>query len=137
MAEAVFIDKVRKAGLEDKIEADSAGTGSWHLGEPAHRGTRRVLEKQGIPYSGRSRLLTPQDLNSFDYIIAMDRHNFSDAQSLGKGKARVVTLMSYAPELGYADVPDPYYTGRFEDVYMLVKVACEELLKSICEEHGL
>jgi protein-tyrosine phosphatase len=137
MAEAVFMDKVRKAGLADRIEADSAGTGSWHLGEPPHRGTRKVLEKQGIRYSGRSRLLVERDHDQFDYIIAMDRHNYRDALSLGSGKAKVATLMSFAPELGYDDVPDPYYDGRFDDVYMLVNVACEELLKSIREECGL
>lgn len=34
MAEAVFRDLLKKRGLEDKIEVDSAGTSSWHVGEP-------------------------------------------------------------------------------------------------------
>jgi protein-tyrosine phosphatase len=137
MAEAVFMDKVRKAGLAGEIEADSAGTGTWHIGEPPHMGTRGVLKNQGISYQGRARLITTEDLDDFDYIIAMDSSNLRDAKEMGEGKARVATLMSYAPELGYDDVPDPYYTGRFEDVYMLVNVACEEFLKAVREEHGL
>lgn len=153
MAEAIFMDRVRRAGLEDKIGADSAGTGQWHLGEPAHRGTRSILRQRGIPYEGRARLISSDDLNRFDYVIAMDRHNLRDIQSLvqtemsfsvdssspesSPGKARVATLMSYAPELGHDEVPDPYYTGRFEEVYALIDTATERLLQTIRQEHSL
>ena len=44
MAEAVFAHKVKAAGLEEVIEADSAGTGDWHIGQPPHRGTRALLK---------------------------------------------------------------------------------------------
>jgi protein-tyrosine phosphatase len=152
MAEAVFMHKVRSAGLESAIEADSAGTGEWHLGEAPHQGTRKVLQQKGIQYAGKARLLTRDDLGKFDYIVAMDSHNFRDINELAQptldfvdesgGKpvatrARVMKLMSFAPELGFEDVPDPYYTGLFEGVYGLVDVATERLLKSIREEHGL
>ncbi|MEO0565262.1 MAG: low molecular weight phosphotyrosine protein phosphatase, partial [Chloroflexota bacterium] len=55
MAEAVFGQKVRDAGLEGKIEVDSAGTSAWHAGETAHRGTLAVLRRNNVPYDGRSR----------------------------------------------------------------------------------
>ncbi|MCA9870327.1 MAG: low molecular weight phosphotyrosine protein phosphatase, partial [Anaerolineae bacterium] len=45
MAEAVFQEYVDEAGLTDAFEVDSAGTGSWHVGEPAHRGTLTVLRR--------------------------------------------------------------------------------------------
>jgi len=48
-------DMVNKAGLSDKIAVDSAGTDSWHVGERAHPGTRKVLAQHGIDYDGRSR----------------------------------------------------------------------------------
>lgn len=147
------MDKVRRAGLEDEIEADSAGTGRWHLGEPPHRGTRDILRRRGIDYAGRARLILPEDLSRFDYVIAMDRQNLRDIQGLaqtemsfigdpGVGsrsarKAHVATLMSFAPELGIDEVPDPYYTGRFEEVYELVETATERLLVTIRAEHGL
>src|SRR2546421_4550256 len=69
MAEAVFLQKVRDAGLEEMIEADSAGTGQWHIGEPAHSGTRKMLASKGVPYDGRARLLRADDLNRFDYVL--------------------------------------------------------------------
>jgi len=44
------VQKVREAELEEKIQADSAGTGHWHVGEPPHVGTRRILEQYAIAY---------------------------------------------------------------------------------------
>ena len=48
MAEAVFSQMVEQEGLSDTIEVDSAGTGSWHVGEKAHQGTRAILQKHSI-----------------------------------------------------------------------------------------
>ena len=31
-AEAIFIDLIKKKGLNDNFFVDSAGTGSWHIG---------------------------------------------------------------------------------------------------------
>ena len=58
MAEAVFRQMVGEAGLADRITIDSAGTGSWHIGEPACSGTRKVLAQHGYQYTAvRGRLL--------------------------------------------------------------------------------
>jgi protein-tyrosine phosphatase len=155
MAEAVFMEKVRKAGLTGSIEADSAGTGEWHVGEAPHHGTRRVLQQKGIKYDGRARLVTKRDFAEFAYVIAMDRANLRDlgrlaqeeldfgeeGNSAGRDaratKPHVALLMSFAPELATDEVPDPYYTGKFDEVYELVDVATERLLETIRSEHGL
>src|SRR4051812_26586452 len=76
MAEAVFLHKVKAAGLDGEISADSAGTGNWHVGAPPHSGTRRILSAKGIAYEGRARQLSRSDLDSFDYILTMDEQNF-------------------------------------------------------------
>lgn len=137
MAEAVFRHLVKEQGLEDKIEADSAGTGEWHLGERPHSGTRRVLQLQGIEYDHRARLLTIQDLHQFDYIVTMDASNLRNVLALGSGKAKVVPLMAYAPHAKHTEVPDPYYDGRFELVYDLVTEAARGLLAEIRREHNI
>lgn len=137
MAEAVFAHKVKLAGLSDRIEADSAGTGHWHIGEPAHHGTRRMLAQMQVPYNGRARVLLASDLEKFDYIVTMDDQNLSDVRRIGKGKAKVAPLLAYAPELGITEVPDPYYTGNFDETYRLADAATEGLLAAIREEHGL
>jgi protein-tyrosine phosphatase len=134
MAEAVFSNLVREAGLDDKIEADSAGTGDWHLGERPHQGTRRILQENSIPYDGRARHIDRTDHDRFDYIVAMDNANLRDVRYLGNGKAQVVRLMDFAPQCGVAEVPDPYYDGRFELVYDLVSEAASGLLTYIRQE---
>src|SRR5690349_445326 len=131
MAEAVFSDLVRQAGLGDRIEADSAGTGDWHVGKPPHAGTRRILAEKGIAYTGVARLLSADDLDRFDYVVAMDRENLCDIRSLGSGRAMVAALMDYAPHAGVREVPDPYYDGRFQDVYGLVVQGAAGLLAAI------
>jgi len=138
MAEAVFRHKVTQAGLADRVEVDSAGTGYWHVGEPPHRGTRRTLDEKGVSYAGMSaRQMEVADLDLFDYILTMDETNYADVRSLGPSHAVVRPLLSYAPELGLTEVPDPYYTGGFEGVYQLVDRACDILLATICRDHGL
>lgn len=134
MAEAVFDHLVLKAGLEHQIESDSAGTGEWHIGKPPHMGTRHVLQANDIPCSHLARLLVRDDLDTFDYVIPMDEANREDIEALGIGTAKVISLMQFAPEKGVVEVPDPYYTGRFEEVFELVKAGCEGLLKTLQTE---
>ncbi|WP_249863126.1 low molecular weight protein-tyrosine-phosphatase, partial [Paenibacillus konkukensis] len=102
MAEAVFRSKVKEAGLEDRIAADSAGTGSWHVGQPPHEGTRRILQRNGIDYAGiRARQTTAADFESFDYIIAMDSSNIDNLRVLpGSGqehRAVLKKLLDFVP----------------------------------------
>lgn len=137
MAEAVFAHQVRAAGLEDQIEVDSAGTGHWHIGHPPHPGTRAMLTRHAIPYTHEARLVTPEDLAAFDYVLTMDDDNLRDMQALGKGRAVVRPFLDYAPESVFREVPDPYLTGGFEGVYELVTEASEGLLKAMRVDHGI
>lgn len=136
MADGVLQHKVRELGLSDTILVDSAGTGSWHVGETAHRGTLQVFSKKQIPYSGRSRQITRRDLSDYDYILAMDHSNLRDIQRLAGGESdgEIRLFLSYANEAGYTDVvqvPDPYYDNRFDEVYELVDLGCQALLEHI------
>lgn len=141
MAEAVFQHQVNQAGLSDKIMVDSAGTGGWHAGEPAHRGTLKILKQNGIPYDGRARQLTRADLSQFDYIVAMDRENLSGIRRLGEASGAEVSLfLKWAKEAGMVtidEVPDPYYDNTFDRVYDLVVKGCDALLAHIRKQHGI
>jgi protein-tyrosine phosphatase len=137
MAEAVFAHKVREAGLENEIEIDSAGTGAWHVGHPAHHGTLDVLRRNTIPYDGRARQIQADDLAKFDYIVTMDDENLRNVRTLGKSVGHVRPLLAYAPTLFTHEVPDPYYAGGFDKVYELVNSGCTGLLEAIRAEHSL
>lgn len=140
MAEAIFQDYVRNAGLADHIAVDSAGTADWHEGDPADPRTLAVLRQHGIDYRGRGRQVQPADLQRFDYIVAMDASNLADLRRLARGAAldgKLYRLLDFAPPGSPKDVPDPYYDGRFDYVYSLVAAGCRGLLEHIRAEHRL
>jgi len=139
MAEAIFRHALKNEGLEKKIEVDSAGTGGWHVGEPPHEGTRKILEKYEIDSKGLvARQINKKDLSEFDYIIAMDKQNKRDILNLmSNNRANVYQLLDLVEDVQNKDVPDPYYTGNFDEVYDLVTKGCKALLKKIKQEHQL
>ncbi|MFC4619316.1 low molecular weight protein-tyrosine-phosphatase [Camelliibacillus cellulosilyticus] len=133
MAEAVFRHLVLKKKLDDQFLIDSAATGRWHIGENAHKGTLEILKRNGIDYRGKGRLLTQDDLARFDYIIAMDENNVRDILALAPDDVNpnVHMLLDFLPEQNERDIPDPYYTGRFDIVYDLIKAGSTALLDHI------
>jgi protein-tyrosine phosphatase len=142
MAEAVFQQQVKAAGLENEIMVDSAGTGSWHVGEKAHEGTLKVLKKNDVPYDGRARSFVVRDLSDFDYILAMDTENFGNIKRVAGGQSdgEIALFLSYANAAGTTnvkEVPDPYYNGRFDYVYGLVEQGSRALLDHIRQKHNL
>jgi len=140
MAEAVFKDIVAETGLADRFEVDSVGTDAYHVGEMAHPGTRKILARHGIESDCISRRITLADLAEADYILAMDDYNMSDLQSMGRRAGldgRLHMLLSFAEGVRRREVPDPYYTGNFEEVYQLVEAACRGLLAHIREQEKI
>ncbi|MBA2876474.1 low molecular weight protein-tyrosine-phosphatase [Thermaerobacillus caldiproteolyticus] len=140
MAEAIFRDLVRKEGLEGKITVDSAGTGNWHIGNPPHEGTQRILKENNIDFTGiQARQVNEEDLQTFDYIIAMDAENVGSLRRLaGYNKTGFIgRLLDFVPDSDMVDVPDPYYTGNFTEVYELIQKGCQHLLETIKKEKGL
>ncbi|MBM7645195.1 protein-tyrosine phosphatase [Scopulibacillus daqui] len=140
MAEAVFRNKVEKAGLANQIEVDSAGTGAWHIGEPPHEGTRNKLQELGLSFQGmKGRQITHEDLEQFDYIIGMDESNIANINKLAKQapKAKIRRLMSYINDDPGKDVPDPYFTGNFDEVYEMIDKGTDQLLEEICKDNHI
>jgi protein-tyrosine phosphatase len=143
MAVAVFNHLVQQAGLGEALEADSAGTNSYYEGEPPHPGTQAILRLYGIPYSGLSRMFHLSDLYEFDYVLAMDNENLTDIKHLADNKrlgpfrAKVARLLDFAPQVGKREVPDPWYDGRFQEVYDLVLAGTQGLLAHLRRERGL
>jgi protein-tyrosine phosphatase len=138
MAEAIFRDLVQKKGLEDQIIIDSAGTGDWHIGNPPHKGTREILAKNNISFEGlTARQVKEEDLTEFDYIIGMDAENIGNLRRMaGYNKTGYIgRLLDFVPEAEVNDVPDPYFTGNFDEVYDLVKMGCENLLEDIVRKY--
>lgn len=140
MAEGVFQDRVNKAGLAASFEIDSAGTGNWHTGEKAHPETRAMLASHGIAYEGRARQVTREDLDTFDYVLAMDHDNLNNLRRLHNNpRAKVELFLTYARAQGTVsrdDVPDPYYNGGYELVYELVSAGSDALLAHLLNDNS-
>lgn len=140
MAEGVFQHLVDQAGLSAQIEVDSAGTGTWHVGERAHHGTRDVLRRHGIAYDSRARQVTRADLPEADYVVAMDSDNVHELQRLdrsGELDGKLHMLLEFLPPGSPREVPDPFYEGNFDYVYELVEAGCRGLLDHIRTEYNL
>lgn len=139
MAEAVFRDLVTEMGLADRFEIASVGTGEWHVGERPHPGTQAVLQRNGISVgSKQAQRLQHADLEYYDYILAMDQENLDDMARLGihvRGEVR--RLLEFAPDGSPLNVPDPYYTGGFDQVYELVTAGSRGLLQYIRQREKL
>jgi protein-tyrosine phosphatase len=132
MAEAIFQQMVDDAGLSHVVEVDSAGTGTWYIGEQAHPGTRRILARHDISYDGRARQIRQEDGADPDtYLITMDESNMKDVRALLGDHPRLYRLLDFADQNSVRDVPDPYYTGNFEYVYQLVEQGCRGLLAEV------
>ncbi|NQV84020.1 MAG: low molecular weight phosphotyrosine protein phosphatase [Rhodospirillales bacterium] len=139
-AEGVFMALVEREGLADKISADSAGVGSWHVGNPPDRRSQVAALKRGIDLSGqRARQAKPQDFYDFDYVIAMDSENHRDLSGICPAgeKHRLHMFMEFAPHIGHGDVPDPYFDGDdgFDVVLDLIEAASAGLLADIRAKH--
>nr|WP_054549628.1 low molecular weight protein-tyrosine-phosphatase [Lysinibacillus sphaericus] len=135
MAEAVMRYMVKKEHLEDKIEVDSAATSSWHIGEPPHRGTQDKLREYGIStIDMQGRQLQKSDFEKFAYIIGMDESNIRNIRTI-LGNPNSPKIFRFLDLTAHRkDVPDPYYTGDFQETYELVQEGCRALLAKIKQE---
>lgn len=141
-AEGVFRHLVRQAGLEEKIEIDSAGTGGYHVGERPDPRSRAAAERRGIQVDGCARKFAPADFQRFDYVLAMDGANLEALQAMrpASGRATLSLLRAFDPAAPAGSfVPDPYYGGDsgFDEVIDQCLRACKGLLAHIRQEHGL
>ena len=129
-AEAVVRTMADQAGLA--LRLDSAGTGGWHAGEAPYPPMIAAAARRGYDLTPlRARQLTRADFTSFDRVLVMDRDNLRDAMAIRAGAGVTPELfLSHAPGLG-KDVPDPYYTRRFDETLDLVEAAARGLLASL------
>lgn len=138
-AEGVFRRRAREAGLDALVEADSAGTHDYHIGEPPDARSQQAAARRGYDLGGlRARQVAVEDFAAFDYVLAMDRTNHAALLRLcpQQYRDRVRLFLDFAPACGVREVPDPYYGGArgFEAVLDLVEAAaqglCDEISKA-------
>ena len=136
-AEAVFKKLVKTKGLKDQFEIDSAGTGSWHVGESPDRRMQMHAKKRGYNLTGISRRINPfTDFDYYDLIIGMDDYNIRELKSRTQKKgdlAKIHKMTDFVKKWNYDEIPDPYYGGdeSFELVIDLLEDSCKGLLEKL------
>ncbi|HEY8919864.1 MAG TPA: low molecular weight protein-tyrosine-phosphatase [Chitinophaga sp.] len=128
LAEGVLRDLAQKKGLNWEI--DSAGTGSWHIGDPPDHRSVKVARQHGVDISGlRGRQFGVADFQQFDRIYVMDLDNYRDVLRKARSEAdqaKVQLLLANQQE-----VPDPWYDDKlFEPVYQMIYKACERIINN-------
>jgi protein-tyrosine phosphatase len=132
------------AGRSDLVEADSAGTGSWHAGDDMDERSRATLAEAGYDVARHvAKQFTAADFATRDVVVALDGGHYDELWDLAAhtgavdaARAKIVLLRSFDPELRPGespDVGDPYYGGPagFDTVLQQVERSCAALLRGI------
>ena len=131
MAEFVMKKLVADAGRDDICVA-SAALHTDEIGSDIHRGTRRKLSEQGVPFAPRKAwLLTAEKARAYDYLIGCDSYNIADLRRLvsPEDRPKIHRLLEFAGV--DRDIADPWYTGDFDATYDDVLLGCTALLKAL------
>lgn len=131
LAEGAFRARALAAGLD--VEADSAGTGEWHVGHAPDRRAQAVARRNGIDISSyRARQVETADFLRFDHILALDHANLATLRTIAPtdARARLGLLLDWVPGMEGQAVADPYYGGEegFETTWEQVDRAARALI---------
>lgn len=126
MAEAIMNDLIKKQNY--KMQAYSAGTSGYHNGERPHAKTLSQLKKHNIETSYLiSTQLQKEDYKKYDYIVGMDENNIKEIYrilQIQKNDPKIFKLLEQ-------NIPDPWYSGNFEETYDLCLEGCSNLIKKL------
>lgn len=118
------------------VVVDSAGTGSWHIGQPPHPESVAAGQRVGLEVTGRGRKLNMADFDRFDIIVAMDRSNMGDLKAMTpslEDHAKVRLFRTYDPVSEKDDVPDPYGgpSEGYDEMIRIVRAAAAGMVETL------
>jgi protein-tyrosine phosphatase len=137
LAEGILASKLPKT----KFTVDSAGTGSWHIGNQPDERSVAIAKKNKLDISQqKGRQFSANDFDAFDYIYVMDNSNYWDVIQLADNQAQTEKVQLILNELfpdENVDVPDPYFgiPNGFDSVYKMLDEACDVIAKKLIEKH--
>lgn len=121
MAEAIFRDLIKTRGLTNQIAVDSCATSAEEAGNPPHPGAQAVMKAHHLDYGDmRSRPITESDFKWTDWIITMDNQNVFNLKRLAPSAtdaAKIHLCLDIVPGMAGQEIPDPWYTHRFNETY--------------------
>lgn len=130
-AQGILEVMIQKRGLEGKLEVDSAGTASYHIGKLPDARMIEAAARRGYSLKSKAKAFTKSMNAERDLVIAMDRENYAEILRIAGGQQGNVKMLSdFLDESWPRDVPDPYYGGDegFEYVLDMVEAAGPQIL---------
>ncbi|MET0863578.1 MAG: low molecular weight protein-tyrosine-phosphatase [Nakamurella sp.] len=134
IGEQVLRAAIAEAGLADRVEVSSAGTGDWHLGQGANPRSERVLRAAGYPaWKHTARMISRAELQDIDLVLAADRGHLTELRAMTADPDKVVLLRSFDPDADDDEVPDPYYgpDSDFDAVLAMTRAAAPGIVDEI------
>ncbi|MDD6572293.1 MAG: low molecular weight phosphotyrosine protein phosphatase [Thermoflexaceae bacterium] len=135
MAEFILKQMVITRGIASHFHIASAATSTeeiWNgIGNPVYPPAREELKKHGITCNGKRAVqVTPQDYDTYDYLIAMDTNNLRNLSRIigADTDGKVSLLLDYTERKGQS-IADPWYSGNFELTYRDIVEGCTGFLK--------
>ncbi|CAN5813946.1 low molecular weight protein-tyrosine-phosphatase [soil metagenome] len=132
LAEGILREKAKKAGLNWEIK--SAGTNSYHTGEPPHKLSQKVATEKGIDISAqRARRFLKTDCAAYDKVYAMAGDVMEDMRTIAGDAfddAKVELLLNEAYPGQNRDVPDPWSgpESGYHEAFNLINNACDAII---------
>ena len=136
-AEGAFRSIIDKNNQSRNFDIDSAGTHAYHVGSPPDMRSQASAKTYGLDLSSqKARQVHESDFYYYDFIIAMDQDNLERLKSIYPigGISKVELLLNYSKEFNGGNVPDPYYEGKFDEVFEMVYSACTSFFESIVKK---
>lgn len=132
-AEGVLRTVATRAGLADRLHIASAGTASYHVGQPPDARMTAAASRRGHALNSRARHLHAADLDLYDLVLVMDEANRRDVLALAStdtARAKVRPFATFCRHPAATEIPDPYYGGPegFDHVLDLLEDGCVNLL---------
>ncbi len=144
-AHAVVEHHIARRSLDAEITVDSAGTGSWHVGERPHRQSAKEGNRRGYSVDHIVRQVHPADFDRFDLVIGMDHANRRDLIDLARSNSRHaaqrrIRLLREFDPLGGRDVEldDPWGQPdrAFIEMYDIIERCVDPLLEHLTSERS-
>ena len=134
LAEGILRHKIKEAELDWEVQ--SAGTGSWHIGEAPDPRSQKIAKINGIDISKqKAQKFSQKHFSEFDRIYTMDSSNYRDVVNMAineEDKNKVELIMNLVEPGKNKAVPDPYYDDDlYATVYEMLDKACEEIMKEL------
>ncbi|MDG2395329.1 low molecular weight protein-tyrosine-phosphatase [Candidatus Thioglobus sp.] len=136
-AEGAFAAQIEKRDVAHLFEVDSAGTHAYHIGEQPDKRSQISARKFGVDLSTqRGRQVHESDFYHYDYILAMDESNLANLQAIcpKDQQYKLTLILDNIPNNKVRSVPDPYFEGRFDEVFAMLNHASELLLEKLLQK---